>query len=68
MWFLVWYIAQHVHNPKASMPYKKISEYGIRIEGLPAGVSLKELGRYGISTMEKIIENKNDLKLHGKIT
>jgi len=55
-------IAQHVRKPEARLPYK---DYGIRMEGLPTGIELKGLGSYGISTMEAIIQNKTNLKLHG---
>jgi len=58
-------VAQHVRNPEARMPYKWIKDYGIRMEGLPAGIELKSLGSYGIPTMEAIIQNKNNLKLYG---
>jgi len=58
-------IAQHVRKPEARLPYKQIKDYGIRMEGLPAGIGIKGLGSYGISTMEAIIQNKTNLKLHG---
>ena len=60
-------IVQHVKDPKARLPYSKIQEYGIRIEGLPAGVPLKNPTAYGKTTLQEIITNKDNLKLHGNL-
>ena len=49
------------------MPYSKILEYGISMEGLPSGVVLKNPTAYGKATLQQIIDNKDALKLHGNI-
>ena len=61
------HIAQHVEDPNARMPYSKIQEYGIRMEGLPSGKTLKNPTAYGKTTLQDIIANKDSLKLHGNI-
>ena len=49
------------------MPYSKILHYGIRMEGLPSGMVLKNPTAYGKATLQEIIANKDALKLHGNI-
>ena len=59
------HIAQHVKDPNARMPYSKIKEYGIRMEGLPSGIALKNPTSYGKTMLQDIIAKKDTLKLHG---
>ena len=59
------YVALHVKDSKAKMPYSKILEYGITMEGLPNGTILKNPTAYGKETLREIINNKDSLKLHG---
>ena len=55
-------IAQHVKDPKARLPYSKIQEYDIRIEGLPAGIPVKILQCMAKLLYQKIITDKENLK------
>lgn len=47
--------AQHVKDPNARMPYSKIQEYGIKMEGSPSGKTLKNPTAYGKTTLQYII-------------
>ena len=49
------------------MPYSKIQEYGIKMEGLPGNLPLKNPTAYGKVTLQEIIANKDTLKLHGNL-
>ena len=48
-----------------SLPYSKIMQFGITIEGLPFGLSLKHPSSYGKDTLKEILSKKNQLKLKG---
>ena len=61
------HLAQHVKDSTARMPYSKILHYGIRMEGLPSGMVLKNPTAYGKATLQEIIANKDALKLHDNI-
>jgi len=56
-------IAAYVNDPEAVLPYKYISDYGIKMEGLPKDVELKHPGNYGISTMREILARKVGLRI-----
>ena len=43
------------------LPYKNISQYGIQISGLPAGITLKNPSAYGPKQCWSIIEHKDRL-------
>lgn len=60
-------IAMHIHKPSARFPYSKVQEYDIKMDGLPAGVSLKHPSSYGKDTLRNILSNKHHLKLYGII-
>ncbi|XP_065903876.1 general transcription factor II-I repeat domain-containing protein 2B-like [Dysidea avara] len=53
----------YTNDPKAVMPYKYISKYGITMEGLPEGVVLKPPGSYGKATLKEIIARKDLLRV-----
>lgn len=60
------HIGQYVSST-AKLPYSKIEEFGIRIEGLPVGTKLKHPSSYGKSVLQAIIQNRENLKLYGKM-
>ena len=56
-----------VNNPAARLPYSKIQQYGILIEGLPEGKTLKHPSSYGPHTLKAILSSKDSIKLKGII-
>ena len=60
-------IVQCVNKPGARLPYSKIKEDGIRMDGLPDQMILKNPAAYGKTTLQQIIANKDALKLHGNL-
>ena len=55
-----------VGKEKIRLPYSKIAEYGITLEGLPEDVILKHPTSYGRATMRKILANKDLYHMTGK--
>jgi len=53
-----------VNNPGARLPYSKIEQYGILVEGLPEGKTLKHPS-YGAQTLKAILAKKDFIKLKG---
>lgn len=51
--------------PGAHLPYSKIEQYGILIEGLPKGKILKHPSSYGAQTLKAILAKKDSIKLKG---
>ena len=47
------------------MPYSKITQYGIKMEGLPSGVSLKYPSSYGKDTLKEILSRRGQIKIQG---
>ena len=58
-------IGLQVSNPGACLPYSKIEQYGILIEGLPDGKTLKHPSSYGAQTLKAILAKKDSIKLKG---
>ena len=54
-----------MNNPGAHLPYSKIEQYGILIEGLPEGKILKHPSSYGAQTLKAILAKKDSIKLKG---
>lgn len=54
-----------VGDMKAKLPYSKIVEYGITVSGLPDGKPLKHPSSYGKTTLKKILENREKIKIQG---
>ena len=48
-----------MNNPGARLPYSKIEQYGILIEGLPEGKILKHPSSYGAQTLKAILAKKD---------
>ena len=59
------YIGLTVGNPKARLPYSKVDVYGISVEGLPNGKTLKHPSSYGQATLKEILASKHSIKLTG---
>ena len=57
------YIGVYTNDPKAVMPYKYISKYGIAMDGLPEGIILKPPSSYGLATLKEIIARKDLLRV-----
>jgi len=57
-------IGQYVGKRNSKLPYSKIDDYGISIDGLPPGISLKHPSSYGKNAMKLILSNKHLLKLN----
>jgi len=55
---------QCVGDLSAKLPYKKIEDYGIIMNGLPSGKQLKHPSSYGL---KEILENKDNIKVEGEI-
>jgi len=49
------------------MPYSKIAQYCITIEGLPS-VSLKHPSSYGKDTLKEVLSRRGQLKIQGAYT
>ena len=58
---------QCVGDLSAKLPYKKIEDYGIIMNGLPSGKQLKHPSSYGRLTLKEILENKDNIKVEGVI-
>ena len=56
-------IGTYVSKPSAKMPYSKIRQYGITIEGLPC--DLKHPSCYGKDTLKEILSQRDQLKILG---
>jgi len=54
-------LCQHYNykRPTAKFPYSKVTQYGITMEGLPSGSSLKHLGKM----LQEILSRKDQLKI-----
>lgn len=59
------YIGLTVGNPKARLPYSKVDVYGISVEGLPNGKTLKHPSSYGQATLKEILASKHSIRLTG---
>ena len=57
--YLTFCIGECIGKAKIKLPYSKIVEYGISLEGLPEDVVLKHPSSYGKATMRKILANKD---------
>lgn len=55
----------YINKPTAKLPYSKLIQYGITMEGLPAGLSLKHPSSYGKDTLKEILSKKDQLKIQG---
>ena len=62
------FLGMYVNKPSAKFPYSKIMQYGIKIEGLPSGVSLKHPSSYGKDVLKDILSRKGQLKIQGTCT
>ena len=60
---LATFIGNHVNKPNAKMPYAKIGQYGIEIEGLPC--DLKHPSSYGKDDMKEILSQRDKLRILG---
>ena len=60
------YAGECIGKDKIKLPYSKITEYGISLEGLPEDVILKHPSSYGKATMRKILANKDLYHMTGK--
>ena len=49
----------------AKLPYKKIEEYGIVMNGLPLSKQLKHPSSYGRLTLKQILDNKDNIEVEG---
>lgn len=58
--------AVHINKPGAKLPYSKIREYGITVDGL--SVALKHPSSYGWKTLQEILDNKDSIVLKGLYT
>ena len=59
------YLTAYINKPTAKLPYSKLAQYGIKMEGLPAGLSLKHPSSYGKDTLKEILSKKDLLKIQG---
>ncbi len=50
---------------KAWMPYSRVVQYGITVEGLPDGRTLKHPSSYGKTSLKKILQNRENIKVKG---
>lgn len=62
------FLGMYVNKPSAKFPYSKIMQCGIKIEGLPSGVSLKHPSSYGKDVLKDILSRKGQLKIQGTYT
>lgn len=53
---------EYTNDARARLPYSKIQDYGLRIDGL--ATMLKHPSSYGKSTLKSILENRENLKLY----
>lgn len=58
-------IGQSIGDTAARLPYKKIKEYGISMDGLPQNMFLKHPSSYGRLTLKQILSNKDNITVHG---
>jgi len=56
-------IGAYANDYTVPLPYKRFSELGLTMEGLPEDVILKHPSNYGIATMKKILAKKDDLRI-----
>jgi len=61
-------IGTYVGKDRAKLPYSKIEEYGIVIHGLPDDKGLKHPSSYGKNYLQKLLKNKDELRLTGIAT
>lgn len=59
-------LGQYIHDDRARLPYSKVEEYGLKIDGLPSNCALKHPSSYGKSTLKSILDNRENLKLYGE--
>ena len=56
-----------MNNPGARLPYSKMEQYGILVEGPPEGKTLKHPSSYGAQTLKAILAKKDSIKLKGML-
>lgn len=59
------YLGQAIRNTAAKLPYKRIREYGISMDGLPQDKCLKHPSSYGRLTLQQILSNKDSITVKG---
>ena len=59
------YFEAYINKPTAKLPYSKLTQYRITMEGLPAGLSLKHPSSYGKDMLKEILSKKDQLKIKG---
>ena len=58
-------LGQSVGDSAARLPYKKIEEYSISMNGLPPNKSLKHPSSYGRLTLKQILSSKDNITIEG---
>ena len=58
-------IGQSIGDTAARLPYRRIKEYGISMDGLPQEKSLKHPSSYGRLTLKEILSNKDNITVTG---
>ena len=60
---MYFYAGAYINDNTKALPYMHFAEHGLTMEGLPDNVILKRPSHYGIDTMEKILANKDALRI-----
>ena len=59
------YLGEITGNSTSRVPYSKLKQLGVTVEGLPDGITFKHPSSYGRRQLKQIIESKDDLKFNG---
>ena len=55
------YLKVYINKSTAKLPYSKLTQYGIKMEGLPSGLSLNYPSSYRKDTLKEILSRRTNL-------